>query len=363
MFGFSLPKGFSQPERPPVTLEQLQGALSGFDLAEETKACLESGKSFSAPEVTYSTRIFNIFGAPIRLHHGEIIGCVILVSDITEQKVLDRSKDEFFSIASHELRTPLTSIKGNSSMILEYYSDEVKDKALKEMLTDIEESSTRLIEIVNDFLDMSSLEQGKIIFKKEAFSLEEIIEKLVYELKAGAEEKKLYLKYDKLTVDSLPKVLADKNRTKQVLYNLVGNAIKFTQEGGVTIDAQTENDFVKILVTDTGRGIPLDTQKILFHKFQQAGSSLLTRDTTRGTGLGLYISRMIIQRMGGEISLDKSEENHGSTFSFSLPVAKADSRPQAERRQTEMVDPQTGLTKPSSEHNGSGQSVSGIIGN
>ncbi|OGL30440.1 hypothetical protein A3F37_01015 [Candidatus Saccharibacteria bacterium RIFCSPHIGHO2_12_FULL_41_12] len=307
-----------------VTLAQIQQKLQQIkkhNLNEAIATCQKDGKPFEIKEATYGNHILSIFGAPVIAKLDKIIGTVVLIEEITEQKVMERSKDEFFSIASHELRTPLTAIKGNSSMIMDYYKEILKDDTLKEMVADVHESSVRLIDIVNDFLDISRLEQGKVSYDYEAVNLQEVIEKVAYEMKEEMANRHLQITVEKLTLDTLPKVWADKNRLKQVVYNLVGNATKFTEKGGITIRAEANDKFVKIFVEDTGHGMSSESQQLLFHKFQQAGDSLITRDTTRGTGLGLYISKMIVENMGGNIALEKSEEGVGSTFSFSIPVA------------------------------------------
>jgi len=207
-------------------------------------------------------------------------------------------------------------------MMLSYYNDTLKDPSLHEMVEDIHTSSVRLIEIVNDFLDTSRLEQGKIQFKLQAFAVDKIIEQVAYEMTAVLKQKKLsfHTQYTTKTLGGLPLVYADPDRTKQIIYNLVGNAAKFTDSGQITLSTQTEGKFLKISVHDTGRGISPEGQKLLFHKFQQAGDSLLTRDTTRGTGLGLYISKLLVQGMGGQINLEKSSRS-GTTFFFTLPLA------------------------------------------
>jgi len=279
-------------------------------------------------ELQYGGRIFRVFIAPIILHGTtqkpvETLGTVTLVEDISEQKIQERSKDEFFSIASHELRTPLTAIRGNTSMIQSFYQDQLaKDESLRSMIDDIHESSTRLIEIVSDFLDLSRLEQGKMKFVLENFEMDKIIESVVYEMAATGRAHKTELKFNNMRLGALPKVYADKNRTKQVIYNLIGNALKFTEKGTITVDIKSEDSAIKVMVSDTGTGMNAESQQLLFHKFQQAGDSLLTRDTPHGTGLGLYISKLIIEGMGGSIQLESSVLNQGSVFSFSLPIAK-----------------------------------------
>jgi two-component system phosphate regulon sensor histidine kinase PhoR len=332
------------------TTDYVQTRLTkSFDLRAGIEKVLSTTQPVLKDELNYNGRILRLFMAPVmEIESGHMIaklGSVILLEDITEAKILERSKDEFFSIASHELRTPLTSIRGNSSMMLDYYKEVFKDQQLQEMMQDIHTSAIRLIDIVNDFLDVSRLEQGKVSFSYAAVSVEKVIESTAYEMKAVINEKKIYLKVDKLTLNTLPQVWVDENRLKQVVYNLIGNAAKFTEKGGITVSAHLEpdKDKVKVTVTDTGRGISQDSQQLLFHKFQQTGSSLLTRDTTRGTGLGLYISKMIVETMGGVVKLDRSDAGKGSTFSFTLPVATPE-RLAAAKKDGTLTNTTTGMT-------------------
>lgn len=275
-------------------------------------------------DVTLNDRDLRIFINPIVLNnpdgHKQTIGAVVLIEDITEARLLDRSKDEFLSIASHELRTPLTAIKGYSFLIQKYYLKDMQDPKLKEMLSRIEQSSDRLIAIVNDFLDTSRLEQSRVELRNEMINVNNIIQTVVEEYQAVALSKHIRLEFAKQNTN-LPLVYGDTNRITQILVNLVGNAMKFTDRGGVEVSTSTEETgYVKISVRDTGRGIPEENHKLLFRKFQQAGKQLYARDST-GTGLGLYISKMLTERMGGQIRLESSEMNVGSTFSFTLPIA------------------------------------------
>ncbi|MBU0846121.1 hypothetical protein KKH23_02935, partial [Patescibacteria group bacterium] len=236
---------------------------------------------------------------------------------------LGKLKDEFFSIAAHELRTPLTAIQGNTSLIQEYFGDDIrKNKDLEEMVEDVNESSKRLIKIVNDYLDASRLEQGRIVFKNKNIDIKEIITDVVAETKELATEKNLYIKLGEEINAKLLQVFADKDRVKQVIYNLVGNAIKYTKQGGLTIHAQEENGSLLLRFEDTGIGIDPEGQQLLFQKFQQVGENHLDRKTNRGAGIGLYISKLLVESMGGKIYLEKSEVNKGSIFTFTLPLAK-----------------------------------------
>lgn len=311
-----------------VSLSDIEKKLSGaIQLYGYHKKVQEEAKPISLPNVTFGAKYLRIFVAPIFLSGpgSDFLGTVILIQDQTEEKILERSKDEFFSIASHELRTPLTAIRGNTSMMMEYFKEELKSEELKEMLTDVYDSSVRLISIVNDFLDIGRLEQGRMQFRNEVFDLGALIEGVLKEYQVTGSRQKLYLRFEP-PEKPVPPAYADKTRVKQVLINLVGNALKFTEEGGVTVRVYLYDGYVRVVVEDTGHGIPYENQMLLFRKFQQAGDSLFTRDTIRGTGLGLYISKLMMEGMGGTIGLQYSQPGKGSAFGFAVPIAP-DSHP------------------------------------
>ncbi len=262
-----------------------------------------------------------VTGAPIYSVDKQIEYAIVVFYDIGEEIILNRSRDEFFSIASHELRTPLTAIRGNAEMILENYKEKIKDKEVLEMLSDVHEGSVRLIEIVNDFLNVSRLEMGKIDFKIEKVDLIGLIKETIKEFRVSNLKPEL-----DLTIKAKIKelfVMADKDRLKQILINLIGNAFKFTEKGGVYFEGFGEKDGkICVEVRDTGAGMAVDRQPLLFRKFQQAGDSLYTRDTSKGTGLGLYISKLLMEGMKGSIGLKFSELDKGSVFYLCLPLAK-----------------------------------------
>lgn|GEM_PF-747856 len=260
--------------------------------------------------------------APIN-QPGQQAGLAVSVfEDISKERELEKSRDEFFSIASHELRTPLTAIRGNTALIQQYYSDQLKDdQDLREMIGDIHESSIRLINIVSDFLDTSRLEQKRMKYEPEAFDIVSLVQSTIREYQIANSHRKIALEA-KEPDTPLPKVFADKNRTRQVVINLVGNSLKFTSEGSINLSFARQDDFVKVFVSDTGQGISHDAQKMLFRKFEQTGDTVLTRDSVHGTGLGLYISKLIIEQMHGVIKLESSQPGVSTVFSFTLPVAK-----------------------------------------
>jgi signal transduction histidine kinase/sensor domain CHASE-containing protein len=307
-------------EKIPENLTLIDSALK-TDLAKQNANCIFSRQLVELKDVAFGARVIRILISPILVHapiDQECIGAAILLEDITEAKVLERSRDEFFSIASHELRTPLTAIRGNTSMIMQYFAQKLDGDVLT-MIQDIEEASVRLIGIVNDFLDVSRLEQGRIEFKKEAFNPIDLIHHVLNDFQSTSSQQKVQLELDPACTSS-PSVFADQDRTRQVIINLIGNAMKFSEGGKVSISLAVKDNFVEVSIADNGRGIPLENQKLLFRKFQQAGDSLYTRDTSKGTGLGLYVSKLIVEGQGGKIYLVKSAPESGSVFAFTLPI-------------------------------------------
>lgn len=291
---------------------------------EQIAGCILDG-SASQQEWEMTTadhKILRLFMAPVA-DANRVLGVVLLMEDITEDVVADRSRDEFFSIASHELRTPLTAIRGNASMILSYYQQELRNPELQGMIRDMHESSVRLIQIVNDFLDLSRLEQGRMKYHIADFVAAEVAQEVVQDLQTIAAKKRITIALEHSSDGTLPIVRADRDRMKQVVYNLVGNAVKFTETGGITVRLRTKAKLLEVQVADTGGGIDADDQHYLFRKFQQANSSLITRNAAGGTGLGLYISKQLVEEMGGHLRLDHSSAS-GTQFSFTLPLARPD---------------------------------------
>lgn len=289
-----------------------------IDLNAHYQQCKTEKALQKSKDVTLGKSFLRLFFTPI-LIESECIGVVLLMEDISEAKLLERSKDEFFAVASHELRTPLTAIRGYTSLILDNFEPTIKQEPkMVTMLSNIHASSIRLIKIVNSFLDASKLEQGKTSFNLSNFAMTPLGESVVTDLSQLAKEKDIYLKFEQ---EEIPEVYADQEKVKQVLYNLVGNAIKFTEKGGITVKIEKSGNFVKTSVTDTGLGVSEEYRQLLFRKFQQAGERILTRDAATGSGMGLYISKLLIEGMNGSITIESTKLGEGSTFAFTLPVA------------------------------------------
>jgi signal transduction histidine kinase/ActR/RegA family two-component response regulator len=238
---------------------------------------------------------------------------------------LGRAKDEFLAHTSHELRTPLNSILGFSKLILDGLCQSPQEE--RELLRDVYESAQHLLGIVNDILDIAKIEAGKLKLELARVPLRPLFDQVLMVVQVQAQEKELQL-VDESAPAELPAVRADENRLRQVLINLLGNAVKFTEEGWVTLRASTERvpGHVLIEVQDTGIGIPPEKQEGLFEKFKQVDSSFTRRHG--GSGLGLAISRRLVEMMGGKIELESAGEGLGTTVRFSVPIfALAEDKP------------------------------------
>lgn len=232
----------------------------------------------------------------------------------TELRELDRMKAEFVATVSHELRTPLHSIKGFTKLLV---ADRVPDaETQKEFLTLIDQQSTRLGTLIDDLLDVSRLESGQLSMDAHRLVVQDVIAGAVRELRALAEESGVSLEMEMPPV--LPEVEADGDRLRQVMVNLLGNAIKFSDAGShVTACVTREKGFVTVSVADEGIGMPAEAVPRLFDRFYRVASPK-TR-ATGGTGLGLYITKQIVEAHGGTIWVE-SALGKGSTFHFKLPV-------------------------------------------
>ena len=229
-------------------------------------------------------------------------------------KDLDKLKSIFLASMSHELRTPLNSIIGFTGIMLMGLSGELNNEQ-KKQLEKVKNSASHLLNLINDILDISKIEAGKVDVYTEKINLRNIIKGVVDTVSPMTKEKNLEINY------SLPKNIeleSDERRLKQVLMNLVSNAVKYTEKGSVNITANVlKGGKVKIKVTDTGIGVSKEEMRKLFQPFQQIDSSLTKEQA--GTGLGLYLSKKLITLLGGSIAV-KSEHRKGSEFSFVHPL-------------------------------------------
>ncbi|MDD5221395.1 MAG: ATP-binding protein [Candidatus Pacebacteria bacterium] len=228
-------------------------------------------------------------------------------------KKLDKAKSEFVSIASHQLRTPLTAIKGYMSMALEGVYGKFDDR-FTNILKNVYGSNEELINLVNDLLNLSRIEAGKIKLELEKVDLQELIGQMINKLKISADQKGLTVIQEPM---KLPLITMDRDKMRQVLLNLIDNAIKYTQQGKITISAKKKNKEVIIEIKDTGMGLSQEEMGSLFTSFRRGENG--PKFHTEGSGLGLYIAKKFIDMHKGRIWAESEGKEKGSSFFISLP--------------------------------------------
>ena len=262
------------------------------------------------------TREVVIDGQKIINSEGKVLGAVTVIHDVTELKHTEKLKNEFVSIVSHELRTPLTSIRGSLGLLVSGIMGDFPDKA-KKLIEIANNNCERLLLLINDLLDIEKIEAGKMDFQLKRIDLNLVVQETIVANKMYADKYGVTL--DFTPSDSSIQVMVDPSRLMQVLTNLISNACKFSPKDEKIIVAIAEtNASVRVSVSNTGREISPEFKTRIFQKFSQADSSA-TRGKG-GTGLGLNISKTIIEKLGGTLDF-VSEQNKGTTFYFDLPVS------------------------------------------
>lgn len=245
------------------------------------------------------------------------ISCILILHDIAKEEEHEKMKLDFVSMASHELRTPLTSIIGYLSVFM----DENKNKVEKGEIDLLQKSLTsaqQLLNLIQNLLNVNMIERGQMTVSSQSLDYLPIITKAVEDLKFQAVQKNVVLNFSPLV--NLPKILGDPIRLPEVITNLMDNAINYTNIGGkVDISLQVSPNELTTIISDTGIGIPKEAIPHLFNKFFRVSNQ--TQQTSKGIGLGLYISKSIIEKLGGKIWVE-SEIGKGSKFSFTLPLAE-----------------------------------------
>lgn len=233
---------------------------------------------------------------------------------LVRAEAADRIKSAFLATMSHELRTPLNSIIGFTGIVLQELAGPLNEEQSRQ-LGMVQSSARHLLDLINDVLDLSKIEAGQLEVRADAVDLNEVIAQVIETITPLAADKGLALQ--STVSDDLGAITGDQRRLKQVLLNLVNNAIKFTDEGSVSLDAQRGDDNVTIRITDTGIGIRPEHLELLFQPFRQVDVGLTRQHD--GTGLGLAICRRLVDLMGGAIAVS-SEWGRGSEFRVKLPV-------------------------------------------
>ncbi len=242
---------------------------------------------------------------------------LIIVHDITREKMVERLKSQFVSVAAHQLRTPLSIIKWSLSMLLEGDVG-LLTNAQKDMVTKASETNERMIRLINDLLNVARIEEGRFVYHPKTVDLIELLEDVAEPAKTMAYSKGIKFEFKKPKDDKSKIVKVDIEKISLAVKNLLDNAIHYTEpKGKVTLIAERKKDRVFVSVKDSGIGIPKDQQDRVFSKFFRADNAV--RTDTEGTGLGLFITKNIIEAHKGEISFT-SQEGKGTMFTFSLPV-------------------------------------------
>ena len=289
-------------------------SMAVLDVLASQRTIASEESAAAVPLVVEGTeRSFRQRTTPMHDAESRLVGAVMLLEDITHLREIDRVKSEFIAAASHELRTPLTSLEMGVHLLLEGSTGELSAKQ-RELLTMCREDAMRLDRLVKELLDLSRIESGEAPPLLAAVSIRDLVIQVAESLRRQVDSKGITLEID--APAELPQTMADRGQVERVLTNLITNAIRATDRAGtINLTAVRRNGYVAISVRDTGRGIPRDYLARVFDPFVQVPNA-----PAGGAGLGLSISRRIVQAHGGQITV-RSELGHGTTFTFTLPAA------------------------------------------
>ncbi|HEY6802340.1 MAG TPA: ATP-binding protein [Pyrinomonadaceae bacterium] len=296
--------------------DRIAGAVA--EALESQRPVAGEGMSSILPlAVDGSERAYRLRTTPMRDNGHRLLGAVTILEDITHLREIDRLKSEFIATASHELRTPLTSVQMGVHLLLEGALGELTDSQ-NEVLQACRQDCERLDKLMRDLLDLSRIEAGESQPRLATVSARDLLSTAINELRPQVEAKGL-----KLVIDvpvELPNVLVDRLQIERVISNLVVNALRHTKDGEIHILAEQRDNHLAVSINDTGSGIPSEYLPHIFDKFVQVPDA-----PTGGAGLGLTISKSIVEAHGGQISV-QSQVGLGTTFTFTLPLAM-DSKP------------------------------------
>jgi len=246
----------------------------------------------------------------------EKLGTLVILHDVTREKIIERMKTEFVSLAAHQLRTPLSAIKWALRMVLDGDLGPITEEQ-RDFMEKTYSSNERIITLINDLLNVTRIEEGRYLYRPILTDIESVVQFVIDSYKEEIEKRKIKFEFKK-PEKKLPKVMLDVEKMRIAIQNLLDNAIRYTQLGGrVTASLKYVKKEIEFSIKDTGIGIPKDQQERVFTKFFRGANVM--RMATEGTGLGLFITKNIIEAHGGKIWFE-SEEGKGTTFYFTIPV-------------------------------------------
>lgn len=335
----------------PNMFDILDALASRIDIRTKIEESLRQGKLIVEEKFPIGDKVLRILISPVKDGEGKPLGAVVLFHDITKETAIEKMREDFTSMMVHELRSPLTGIRSIANLLRE---DKIKNERQKysDFIDLIVTNSASMLDLVNDLLDVAKLESGKFQVMKKDTNISNLLKMRSESFNALANDNQLKLEVKE--EPNLPVVSIDETKIGQVLNNLLSNAIKFTKSGGkITIsaftakagqnlidkvsqmgmmwpgikaDAKLDKDSLVLAVTDTGMGIPEGEMDKLFNKFTQLEQSAASEK--KGTGLGLVISKGIVESHGGHIDVF-SEADQGTTFYFTLPLLLTSGTPKA----------------------------------
>ncbi len=289
-----------------------------IDMSAAIDEVLKFAKKVYFKKTQLKDRFFEIFIVPIWDYRKKVLGGAIILHDVTTIKQLERMRTDFVSVASHQLRTPLTAIKLFGELIASKGFKKL-DTRQKEYLEYLFQSTHRMIELVNDLLNVSRIETGKLKIEPKLIQIEYLIQKIINEIMPIVKDRKCKITFQ-APKKKLPKISVDQSLIYQIIRNLIVNAIQYspTVKGNILLKLEKRNKKEYLIsVKDNGIGIPKEAQPRIFEKFFRADNAI--KSVTEGSGLGLYISKMAIEATGGKIWF-KSEPNKGTIFYLTIPI-------------------------------------------
>lgn len=302
-----------------TTMYDVVDALAGkVDVRTKIEQAIGSRSPIVISGVQLKNHMVELTITPVRSQQGDQLGAAVVFHDVTTEKDLEKLRQDFTAMMVHELRAPLTAVRWSSESLgkMAVPGATVEPKKIEETALTISAASRNMLELVNDLLDVAKIEAGKFDLNLQEYDIVAIIKEQLLTFKALAEQKRLQLS------DTLPDkfmLKCDKVRISQALENLLSNAIKYTDSGQVmvTLTIDQQNKKATVAVKDSGVGVSREDISQLFSKFRQLKN---TDNARKGTGLGLVVSKGIVEAHGGQIWAESAGENMGTTFYFTLPL-------------------------------------------